>query len=248
MLHFFSRLLFPPTCKGCGKRFPLTPTNSLPPVFCAACEAAWQKAMREECPRCFCPRFSCTCQRPSMKRAGFSLHVKLARYSEAPADRVMHRVVLYMKTHVCARLADRCADELKGGVAEAINALGYDVDHALIVPLPRAVKRVRRYGVDQAVVLAEALARATGIPSQPLLYRTRRARVQKELNGTDRFQNLKEAFTSHRVPKGCCVLLLDDVVTTGASMCAAGKALMAAGACDVIAVSLANTEKKRNSA
>lgn len=239
MSAFLSRLLFPPTCKGCGKRYASYFGKSEPPVFCSACETVWQRAIREECPRCFRPFIACTCVSGKLKKAGFALHVKLARYGEEAAQRVMHYAVLYMKKHTSARLAERLASELASGVKEAIALLGYDEAHALIVPLPRATKSVRRYGTDQAVVLALALSHATGIAYEPLLYRTRHAREQKELSAKEREKNLADVFASHPVPQGYCVILVDDVVTTGTSMYEAGRALHKAGARDKIAVSLA---------
>ena len=248
MSNLISCLLFPPTCKGCGARFALTPDKAPLPVFCTSCESAWQSAMRAECPRCFRPRFSCACMTSSMKKVGFCAHVKLAKYSDSTDDRVMRHALLYMKDHACAPLFERCADELKSGVLETLNDMGYDAEHALIVPVPRHEKNARRAGMDQAVMLANALSRATGIEMVPLLKRAPRASVQKSLDETARFENSKGVFVSKDVPYGRCVLLVDDVVTTGATMCAAGAALRAAHATDVVSVSLAATEKKRNSA
>jgi predicted amidophosphoribosyltransferase len=183
-----------------------------------------------------------------MKREGFSLHVKLAGYSDAAADRVMHYVVLYLKRRSSIPLFERLAKELRQGVMEAIQSLGYDTDHALIVPLPRTPKSLRLYGTDAAVKLSKALSNETGIPCEPLLYRTRDSIEQKALGEAERLENLQGAFASRQVPPNVCVLLVDDVVTTGGSMYHAGKALKAAGARDMIAVSLATTQKKRKPA
>jgi ComF family protein len=103
---------------------------------------------------------------------------------------------------------------------------------ALLVPVPLHLARLRHRGFNQAVLLARAIARRRGLQVAPrLLVRTRATAVQAGLSAADRRRNLRDAFAL-RVPArlGGRVVLVDDVLTTGATADACARVLRAAGA------------------
>ena len=110
----------------------------------------------------------------------------------------------------------------------------------VIVPVPLHANRVRRRGYNQAVLLAQALGEQTGTPVAPdLLERTRDTRSQVGLTRAERQANVGDAFVARGNSPGPCVLLVDDVCTTGATLCACATALQQAGATCVLAVTFA---------
>ncbi|MDR1076264.1 MAG: ComF family protein [Xanthomonadaceae bacterium] len=99
-----------------------------------------------------------------------------------------------------------------------------------IVPIPLHWRRLSSRGYDQALELARPLARMLRIPLRgDLLRRVRSTRPQSELDAAERRRNLRAAFTV-RAPPPAHVVLLDDVMTTGATLEAAARGLRAAGA------------------
>jgi predicted amidophosphoribosyltransferase len=103
---------------------------------------------------------------------------------------------------------------------------------------PTSSARRRRRGVDQAELVARRLARQIGLPCRPLL---RRLAGQPQ-TGRSRAERLSgPRFVARPLPTGCRVLVVDDVVTTGATLRAAGAALQRAGAALVLAVAVAAT-------
>jgi ComF family protein len=103
-------------------------------------------------------------------------------------------------------------------------------DKLLIVPIPTATSRIRQRGYDQARLLARELARQTGQPYADALARQNQAHQV----GASRGQRLEQLAAAFRVAKphlirDACVILIDDVVTTGATLEAAAKVLQAAG-------------------
>ena len=87
---------------------------------------------------------------------------------------------------------------------------------------------IRKRGFDHAKVIAQELSSHLGIPSIPALRRAGDRIDQAGLNAAQRRSNLAGAFVAERVPMR--VAIVDDVMTTGATMAEAGRALRAAGA------------------
>jgi predicted amidophosphoribosyltransferase len=104
---------------------------------------------------------------------------------------------------------------------------------------PTSAARRRRRGYDQAEVLARAVARRLGVPCRRLLRRVGPAPPQTGRRRADRL-GAGPSFVAVRSPKGR-VLVVDDVVTTGATLHAASRALLAGGAVEVRAVAAAAT-------
>lgn len=132
------------------------------------------------------------------------------------------------------------------GVLQAFGELGAN---DWVVPMPLSAERLQTRGFNQAWELASALAGQTQTLAQAdarLLLRVRHTRPQSQLKREARLMNVKGAFQVDplRVAglQGRRVLLVDDVMTSGASMFAAAQALRDAGAAHITAVVLARTE------
>ena len=102
-----------------------------------------------------------------------------------------------------------------------------------IVPVPLHWRRALRRGFNQSACIAERLSAHTGVPCEPgLLKRVRFTGQQAKLGRRERLSNLSRAFSvpdSTKV-KNRAILLVDDVMTTGATLSAATQALKRAGA------------------
>jgi predicted amidophosphoribosyltransferase len=125
----------------------------------------------------------------------------------------------------------------------------------LLVPVPVHAERRRRRGYDQAELIAAVAARELGLPMAPLLRRERSTIAQFDLDRRRRATNVAGAFglapgaaeVERRVAMhhgkgplaGWWVVLVDDVVTTGATLAACAEPLLAAGAIGVSAVTVA---------
>lgn len=110
-----------------------------------------------------------------------------------------------------------------------------------LVPVPLYPLRRRQRGFNQAEQLARQLARVTGIPVWDGLRRLRATQVQARLRRSQRLKNQRDAFGLKRGfdPGGLRLLMIDDVLTTGATVDACAAVLRKAGAAEVSVLTVA---------
>jgi ComF family protein len=156
----------------------------------------------------------------------------------------------------------RAAGEYAGPLREALHALKYGGKVALarplsallleqcaparparldaVVPVPLARERERARGFNQAALLAERVARAWAAPCRPgWLVRQRATAPQSELAAEARRANVRGAFRASPAVGGRHVVLVDDVLTTGATAAECARALLAERAASVGVVAVA---------
>lgn len=135
----------------------------------------------------------------------------------------------------------RLAEPLGAAMARRWRRAGVGAD--LVVPVPVHADRERQRGYDQAALIAGVAAKALGLPCLRALERRRATIAQFELGRDERASNVAGAFGVRRgaaaAVAGRWVLLVDDVVTTGATLAACGDALDRAGARAVSGVAVA---------
>jgi predicted amidophosphoribosyltransferase len=108
-----------------------------------------------------------------------------------------------------------------------------------LVPVPVHPGRMRKTGLNQAAGIAGSLARATALPLADLLERDRDSTPQVGLARRERLVNARRSAAAKREPPRGRLVLVDDVYTTGATLDACARALIEAGAEDVVAVTFA---------
>ena len=137
----------------------------------------------------------------------------------------------------------RLAEPLGAAVASRWARVGIGAE--VIVPVPVHAERERQRGYDQAALIADVVARHLHLPLDRALERRRATTAQFELGRDERAANVHGAFrlkpgTQHgRAIRDRWVLLVDDVVTTGATLAACAAVLQASGARAVSAITVA---------
>lgn len=231
--------LFPAACAVC--RFPMEEGNS--GLICRICWARAEPLVEPICERCGHPRLSPLLLRPE---------TDAEKTKGLPACRWCDRLPPWVRA---ARSAVRVDRGTGGRIVHALKYQGWkraakemahrmarlpfppDVtaERTAVVAVPLGKTRLRERGYNQAGELAAALAAEWRIPFwEGIVERSRNTRSQVRLTPEERARNVAGAFTARanatRQLRGAHVILLDDVITTAATLNAAAAALVAGGA------------------
>jgi len=228
-------LLFPPTCAGCGAELQAEDEGPPAPPFCSQCIEPLGLPSGPTCPRCAARVPAAVavrdrCYRCRGVKLWFDEAVALGAYSG-----LLREWLLNMKDARNNVLALAVAALIWQRCGEQIAAMEPDV----VVPVPMHWRRRFVRGTNSPALLAEVFARRLGVPlAANLLRRTRHTQPQFSVPPSRRLSNVRRAFA---VREGyhldlARVLLVDDILTTGATCSEAARALKQGGALRVSVV------------
>jgi ComF family protein len=193
-------------------------------VLCAACDADLPRLGGPLCPRCaLASPAGEVCGRCLARAPAYDATVAALAYA-FPAD------VLVQALKFRGELA---LAPLLGMLLAA--RLGRDARVDVVVPVPLAAARLRARGFNQALEIARHVAPAAGARLEPQLAERRRDTAsQMDLPHAERARNVRGAFRCERSLEGVTVALVDDVMTTGATLDELAATLKRAGAARVV--------------
>lgn len=216
--------VFPPRCVSCG---------DFGAFICIRCLEAAPRADGKRCPRCWLPVRTDRCPSCLEHRPAFSEMRSAFTYRRAPRD-----AVLSLKFHGVSALAPLMAHQM----ADVLRDWSPPVD--VVVPVPLRWVRSRTRGYNQSELLASEIARACGLRHEPKALRRKRhtAPQARQQDAASRRANVDGAFAQGSRPVKGNVLLIDDVSTTGATLDACARGLIAGGAARVYALTFARED------
>ena len=208
--EFLSRLLVR-HCIVCGAVIGPEAEDS---AFCAGCGRAVSRELCGLCPDCGRRYALCRCVPQALRDEGVRELHYIARYAPSSGDK-MRVLLLRMKRIRLQKAYGFIAAQLAAQLAPKIGGRpGW-----LVTNIPRRKSGLKRFGLDQAEGTARALAKELGIPYRRLLRKTSEEE-QKTLGYEERLQAVRGSYvlTDPKAVRGRSVLLVDDIVTSGASM------------------------------
>ncbi|MBA4384156.1 MAG: hypothetical protein C0410_05420 [Anaerolinea sp.] len=215
--------LYPPRCCNCDRRgF----------ILCEACYAEIEPLHGKLCQKCGYPIFNKDrlCEDCRLAPLPYTQMLSWASYS-GPVQKAIHSLKYKQNLAVGSMLAKPLVDLVKKS--------GWQID--LVVPIPLSRSRLRSRGYNQAALISHQLAAQLNIQhSSNAVKRIRNTSTQIEMDVNKRFTNLLDAFYANPATlKKRNILVIDDVITTGATMQNCAKALLDAGAENIYCLSVA---------
>lgn len=204
--------LLPGSCLLCS-------TTSHGDLLCPACADDLPRLPESLCPQCSTPTTHGERCGACLKEAPhFASTVALFRY-DFPADRLIQALKYAHQLAVAAWLGELLSRRLSEHPCD------------LLLPLPLHPERLRQRGFNQSVEIARPLARALHLPlTLDTLSRIRATPPQAELTLKERARNVRGAFECSQDLNGRSVLLIDDVMTSGATLNECARVLKLHGA------------------
>lgn len=218
----FKHILPPPSCLLCG-------ASSRHPGWCNACDATLPLLNPLHCPLCALPTPEGEiCGHCLQHPPHYSRTVAAYRY-EFPLDRLIH--TLKYREHF--ELSQQLAMRLSLSVA---------IRPDCIVPMPLHPARLKQRGYNQAMLLARDIGKILDVAVLPAAcQRIRNTASQSGLNLQERSRNMRNAFVCQADIQGKHIAIVDDVMTTGATLNELAATLLKAGASEISAWVIART-------
>jgi ComF family protein len=240
LINYLINFVYPPRCAACDRRLPLETTHRV----CADCLAAVERLHDPLCMVCGVPVDpsrdenspewcrSCITAPPAFTQARAITRYRADDEAHAPVPAMIRRHKYGRDQSLTHALAECVGTPIP--LAEN--------DYDLVVPVPLHRARLRWRGFNQAALLGSAIARRIGRPLDTVsLIRSRATPSQTAKDRQERHRNVRDAFHVGRPARiaNRRILLIDDVMTTGATADECARALLAAGARRVDVLTLA---------
>ncbi|MBE6631388.1 MAG: ComF family protein [Ruminococcaceae bacterium] len=237
-IRLVSDILAVPKCAMCREAMNVKYTLPL----CSSCNEKWKEEKNLLCPICGNRHSECECISNGYAYSPIDRSMHLINYTGSEAGKAM---ILRYKNGDLWRIREFLAAELSELLLSRIKG---SPENIIICNVPRSRKSVKRYGHDQAASLAKIIAEYVGARYLPLIKRKGGAK-QKKLDRADRFKNAEGAFAAnkeliHTVLRKN-VVIVDDIITSGASVNACAEILRENGARRICELCIARTYDRK---
>lgn len=216
-------LIFPRTCVVCGEL--LSPQEKDICINCLSTLPKIEKIHLDEIEKSFWGKVE-------IERATSFMYY----HKNSPYNNLIHRLKYKNRPDTGDRLAFLAAKE----IAES----GFFDDIDAIVPLPLSKRKMRQRGYNQCDYIAKGLSRATGIPViKNAVKRLKSNETQTHKSRDERWQNVEGIFalSDTALLDGKHILLIDDILTTGATLASCAKSIQEGCQCKISIFTLAYT-------
>lgn len=233
------RMLITRKCLLCHE--PISYDKEIP--FCKECENHWENFLRIKCPKCGFSADNCTCLPQNVRKLS-SHGASWCVFYDGGGKNAVNSLVFKLKREYDRDVVDFMTSLMAKNIKMLANRHGIDLKEYKITYTPRRVRVKRHQGFDHVRKLADSLGKSLGLPVERCLVNVGEL-AQKSLNKKERLENARLSYELYSKAQisGKRYILVDDIITTGATMLASGELLIQAGALDVIPLSYAKNIK-----
>lgn len=214
-MKLFEKILFfisVPRCVYCGEKLELDDR-----ALCKKCKEIYEDKKERNCSICSKPLYSCDCTSKYLDSHFVHKLIKVYRYKageKSPNNELIYRLKRENRRDTVNFLAEELSSAIK-------RCLTPD-ENTIITYVPRRKRAIIKYGIDHSKALAKAISKNLSVEYKPLLTSKAKHAQKKSENTEQRIENAKFKLKNDKLSlKAKTVILVDDIVTTGASMGAA---------------------------
>ena len=230
--NIMDRVLFAlsvPKCVCCKTRLDYG-ENAL----CLKCSAEFEQFKTRNCSRCARKLNMCSCSNDFLDAHYIKRTIKCFRYLNRNDATPGNALIYSLKRDNRSDVLKKCADELEYAIRNSVS----DPGGYIFTNVPRRKSAIIEHGIDHSELLARELAKRFDAEYISLL-KSNAKKTQKSLETADRFKNADFYISKNIDLTGRAVLLVDDIITSGASMSKAASLIRSLGSREINAVSLA---------
>ena len=217
-----------PKCIGCGEKL-----EENEKALCRACFCDYENQKNRQCSKCFKILSKCSCSNEYVDAHFVHKLVKVFRYS-ARDNAVSNMLVYSLKRDNRKDVLDFLSDELAVAIKSSVD----NFEKYIVTSVPRRKKDVVKYGFDHAELLARTVSDKLGVDYLKLLRSKSKVPQKKTANKEERIKNANFELKKDVDLSDFNVIIVDDVVTTGASIGAVAMNLKSAGAKKIVGAAL----------
>jgi predicted amidophosphoribosyltransferase len=237
--HLFKRIFITKKCLICKE--PISYDNKEP--FCQDCIEQWRAFLETKCHKCGFKNTECTCLPSQIKSLSKHGAVWCVFYSGS-SDSLANNLVFRLKREYNRDMIEHCAKEMAKSIKLLCHRHGISYKDYQITFAPRRKSGKRKFGFDHTRAIAKALGKILGIEVENCFINVGK-REQKSLTKLERRENAK---ASYFIKNNICVegkryFVVDDIITSGATMRACVDLLTENGATDIIPVAYAKNNE-----
>ncbi len=242
LAEFFKIMLFNRLCLMCDE--PIDRDQKLP--ICDDCLEDWDNLLETRCNSCGEDRYTCKCL-PRIAKKNFNVCCWSVFYSPSKPDELnlANLLVYRLKYSKYRECINFCAEVMKESLMECCYKRGINYKEYAVTYSPRRWHNRVRYEFDQARELAKRIAELLGLEFVETLQNIG-TNEQKKLSAIERRRNAQESYAIKKnfENKHKKYFLVDDIMTTGATLVYCARLLYGVGATDVIPVTYAKDNLK----
>lgn len=240
LFDLLKRMLVHRYCANCGEPMQKDVEESI----CDECYEEWIEWMGLECTSCGKPCGQCECIPPSIRNVNSLELVKWCAFYDTKRAGNFVRLFYIIKDYYDEPIVDLFAGRMCAQIVHACNEAKIDYKKFVITYVPRRSKGYPRGKYDHAKAIAKAVGKRLGLEVVDALVNISK-KQQKRLSKEERLKNARESYQLKKNYKSDkkFYILVDDIITTGASVLACSKCLKRAGAQFVFPVAFAKTQE-----
>lgn len=210
-------------------------------ALCKKCREEYNNHLMRSCSVCAKPLYECTCPNEYLDSHYVHKHIKVYRYKPG-LETAPNKLIYSLKRENRHDVLDFLATELASSISASVKSS----NEYLFTSVPRMKASRNKYGIDHAKELSKATAKILGAKYKNLLV-SKAKKLQKKTKSTEeRIANAKYSLKNRKINlNGKKIIIVDDIVTTGASLGSCAAQLKIAGGSKIIGASVAITYKDK---